>query len=179
MTTFNILSTFITNRDATPKVLSDPFVGPGAIQNCEGYVQTNGAADAAGSLYRMVSVPSDARIESISLQADALGTSCALDIGVYWPTYIPTGSGLSAANQSKQVLNASNFFASALGCSNTTAVTNVINSSGLNTIVKQELPLWSAIGLATDPMIELDIVVSVQTAVAVQGYIGLKVNFVQ
>lgn len=180
MTTYTIKSTIITNRDATPKVLNDAYVDGGHVRQSQGYVQTHGAADAAGSLYVLCTVPSKARVSSVQLTADALGTSCALNVGVYWPTFIPVGSGLSSANQGKEVLTgSSNFFASALGCSAATTETNIVNSSGSNTVAKQELPLWSAIGMASDPCIDLDIVVSVQTAVALQGYIGLKVAYVE
>lgn len=172
MATFNILSTVIGNRDAVPKVLTDAFVSGGAARAVEGYVQTNGAADGAGSIYRMFSVPSNARVHSIDLQSDALATGCTLDVGVYYPTYIPVGAGLSAANASA-VIN-TQFFTSAIAASNANAITNVTNQSTNNTIVKQELPLWSAIGLTSDPGIELDICVTVHAAVAAQGYIGLK-----
>lgn len=177
MSTFNIKSTVISNRDATPKVLTDAYVSGGEVCESEGYIQTNGSSDGAGSLYRLCQVPSNARLSSLELQAGALGSGAALDVGVYWPTYIPTGAGLSSANASA-VIN-TQLFASALGCSAATAVTNIINSSTNNTIQNQELPLWQAAGLTSDPMIDLDIVVHVQTAVATQGYIGLKARYVK
>lgn len=177
MTSYNITSTVISNRDATPKVLTDALVSGGELLESEGYVQTHGSADAADSLYRLCSVPSNARISSLEFQADALGSGAALDVGVYWPTFIPLGAGLSASKASA-VIN-TQLFASALGCSAATAATNVVNQSTNNTIVKQELPLWSAAGLASDPGIELDIVVHVQTAIAAQGYIGLKARYVK
>lgn len=176
MSTFNIKSTLITNRDASPPVLTDAQVAGASVKSAEGYVQTNGAADGAGSIYRMVQVPSNARIEAVKLAADALGSGCTLSVGVFWPTYIPAGSGLSTANQSA-VIN-TQLFAAALGCSAATAITDITNQSTNNTIVKQELPLWSAAGLTSDPGIDLDICVYVSAAVATQGYIGLKVAYV-
>lgn len=177
MSTYNIKSTMITNRDASPPVLTDAYVANGEVCEAEGYVQTYGAADAAGSFYRLVSVPSNARVSSLEFQADALGTGAALDVGVYYPTYIPVGAGLSAASAGA-VIN-TQLFASALGCSAATAATNIINSSTNNTIAKQEKPLWDAAGLASDPGIDLDIVVRVQTAIVLQGYIGLKARYVK
>ncbi|MEO8837541.1 MAG: hypothetical protein ABI351_02385 [Herbaspirillum sp.] len=176
MSTFNILSTVIANRDATPKVLTDAYVAGGNVCNAEGYVQT-GAADGAGSIYRMFSIPSNARVETIKLAADALATGCTLDVGVYYPTYIPVGAGLSASLAST-VIN-TQFFASAVAASNATATTDITNQSTNNTIVKQELPLWSAIGLTSDPGIDLDVCVTVHAAVAAQGYIGLKGSYVK
>lgn len=177
MTTYNIKSTIISNRDATPKVLTDPFVGGGALRSCEGYVQTNGAADGVGSTYRMLQIPSNARVEAVKIAADALGTGCTLSVGVWWPTYIPVGAGLSASVASTVINTA--FFASALAASNANALTDITNQSTNNTIVKQELPLWQACGLATDPGIDLDLVVYVAGAVAAQGYIGLKAAYVE
>lgn len=177
MTTYNIKSTIISNRDATPKVLTDPFVAGGELRSCEGYVQTNGAADGAGSVYRMLQIPSNARVESVKIAADALGSGCTLDVGVFWPTYIPVGAGLSASNQSL-VINTT-LFASVLAASAANALTDITNQSTQNTIVKQEQPLWQAAGLASDPGIDLDICVYVAGAVATQGYIGLKAAYVE
>lgn len=177
MSTFLVKSTLITNRDASPKVLTDSFVSGGELRESEGYVQTNGAADGAGSFYIMCSVPSNARVSSVVLQADALATSCTLDIGVWWPTYIPTGAGLAASVASTGINTT--LFASAVAASNATSSTDVINQSTSNSIANQELPIWKAAGLATDPMIDLDIVVYVHAAVAQQGYIGLKVRYQQ
>jgi hypothetical protein len=60
-------------------------------------------------------------------------------------------------------------------------LTDITNQSLANGIATQELPLWQAAGLASDPNIELDIVVYVAVANQIQGYIGLKaaLQFVQ
>lgn len=176
MSTFNVKSTIITNRDATPKVLTDPHVSGGYARLGQGYVQTAGATDGTGSVYRMFPVPSNSRIESLKLQADALATGCTLNVGVAYPTFIPPGAGLAQSLASTIIGTA--FFASAVAASNALAATDVTNQSTSNTIAKQELPLWQALGLASDPGIELDMVVMVQGAVAAQGYVGLKGSFV-
>lgn len=177
MATFNVKSTIITNRDATPKVLIDNYVAAGEKRSCTGYVQTNGAADGVHSLYRMCQVPSNARVDKIMFQADALATGCTMDVGVYWPTFIPVGAGLSAS-AAATVINTT-LFASAIACSAANALTEITNQSTNNTIVKQEQCLWQAAGLASDPGIDLDIVCHVAGAVAAQGYIGLKVDYVE
>lgn len=176
MASFNIKSTFITNRDAAPSVLTDSYVAGGLLKSAEGYIQTNGAADGVDSVYRMVSVPSAARVEAVKIAADSLATGCTLDVGVYWPTYIPPGSGLSASVAATAINTT--LFCSALNCSAATALTDITNQSTNNTIQTQEKPLWSAAGLASDPGLPLDICVHVAGAVAKQGYIGLKVAFV-
>lgn len=176
MTTFNMKSTVITNRDATPKVLMDPMMEGGGVKECIGSITTYGSADGAGSLYRLCQVPSNARMSSLVLQADALGSGAALDVGVFWPSFIPVGAGLSVSNQSTAINTT--LFASGLGCSAATAATEVLNQSTNNTIVKQEKALWDAAGLSSDPGIDLDIVVRVSVAIAAQGVIGLKAKYV-
>ena len=175
MTTYNIKSTVITNRDATPKVLTDAYVSGGNLAASQGYVQTFGAADAAGTIYRMCQVPSSARVESVKIQNDALATSAAVNVGVYWPTFIPVGAGLSTS-VAATVINTA-LFASALSVVAAAKPTDITNSSGNNSIVNQELALWQACGLASDPGIDLDVCVSVSTAIQAQGYIGLKVTY--
>lgn len=175
MTTYNIKSTIITNRDATPKVLTDALLGGGGLMSVIGSVQTFGAADGSGSIYRMVQVPSNARVEAVKIQNDALATSAAVNVGVYWPTYIPVGAGLSAATAATVINTA--LFASALAVATAAKPTDITNQSGNNTVLLQEQPLWQAAGLPSDPGIDLDICVSVSTAIQAQGYIGLKVAY--
>lgn len=175
MSTFIVSSTVITNRDATPKVLTDAYISGGRVMAAEGYVQTAGATDGIGSIYRMLSIPSNARVDAVKIATNALGTGCTLNVGVYWPTFIPVGAGL-ASSIANTVINTT-LFASALAASNANAITDITNQSTANTIQLQEVCLWQAAGLASDPNIDLDICVSVAGAVAAQGYIGLKASF--
>ena len=176
MTTFIVSSNFIANRDATPKVLSDPYLVGGTISAAEGYVQTASAADGAGTVYRMFNIPSNARVESVKIANDALGTSCTVDVGVWWPSFIPVGAGLSSSAANTAIHTT--LFASVYNCSALQGITDITNQSLANGIATQELPLWQAAGLASDPNIELDIVVYVAVANQIQGYIGLKASYV-
>src|ERR1700723_2825817 len=92
----NLKSTIITNRDASPKVLTDAYISGAEIRSSEGFV-TTALADNAGSTYRLCTVPSNARIESVKFQCAALGTSCTIDVGVWYPTVVPIGSGLTSS----------------------------------------------------------------------------------
>lgn len=175
MATFIVKSTLISNRDATPKVLTDSLVSGGQVGSSEGYVQTHGAADGIGSKYVLCTVPSNARMSQVQFTNDILATGCTVSVGVWWPTTIPTGAGLAASIASTVIHTT--LFASALNCSAAAADTNILNQSGANGIATQELPLWSAAGLAADPGIDLDITVYVAGAVAQQGFIGLKVAY--
>lgn len=178
MAVFALKSTFITNRDATPKVLTDAYVAGGEVIEAEGYVQTGSAADSVGSTYKMVSIPSNARMSALGLRNQALGAGGAVDIGLYYPTFIPTGGGLSAA-LAGTVIDAT-LFASAVAVSSANvAPLEVMYESGTITIPKGEMPLWQMAGLTADPMINLDIVISVQTVLAAQGFIGVNAKYVK
>jgi len=177
MAIFNEKSTVIANRDATPKVFTDAYVSGGEVIESEGYITTGSAADGVGSTYRLCQVPSNSRVSSLIIQCDALGAGGVVEAGVYWPTFIPTGAGLSAANASLPI--DANLFASGLSVASTLAPTEIINQSGNNSIANQELPLWSACGLSADPGIDLDIVVTVTTVLAAAGHLGLKARYVK
>jgi hypothetical protein len=112
----------------------------------------------------------------VKYQCAALGASCTINVGVYYPTFIPIGAGLVASNASA-VINAT-FFASAINSASAVAITDVTNQAGNNTIDLQEQPLWQALGLSADPGIPLDIVATVQVATASSGKIGVKVAYV-
>lgn len=177
MAVFNVKSTLLSNRDAVPKILTDAYVSGGEICESEGFCATGSAADAVGSTYRLNSIPSNSRMTSLILQCQALGAGGKVDVGVYYPTFIPKGAGLEAIVPSS-VINAS-YFATAVDVSAALGPTEIINESGSNSIANQELPLWSALGLAADPGIELDIVATVQTILAAAGNIGLKSRYIK
>ena len=177
MSVYTVKSNAIANDAATPPVLNDPIVDKGIVHQSEGYVQTASATDGAGSLYKMCKVPSNARVSEVKFQSDALGGSGAVNVGVYYPEYIPLGAGLVSSLAGTAI--AATLFASALSVASAVAETNITNQSGNNTIAKQELPLWAAAGLSADPDIELDICVAVSTVIASQGYVGLKASYVR
>lgn len=172
----NLKSTLISNRDATPKVLTDSNISGGEVRSSQGFV-TTALADNAGSTYRLCQVPSNARVEAVKYQCAALGTSCTMNVGVYYPTYIPQGAGVAASNASAAI--STTFFASAINSASAVGLTDITNQSGTNTIALQEQPLWQAVGLSADPMMPLDIVANVQVAVVNAALVGVKVSYVE
>jgi hypothetical protein len=159
-------STIITNRDATPVVLTNDAISGGAMKEAQGYVAAaNG--DSAGSKYYICPVPSNARLASLIFQCDALGAGAKLDIGAYYPTALLN-----------LVIDA-DFFASAVDVASAVAPIDLLNESGTNTIDKQEMPLWQALGLSADPLCAIDLVLTVNVAIAAAGKASLKARFVQ
>lgn len=177
MAVVNLKSTLITNRDATPKVLTDAYLAGGIMEEAQGSVKT-GASDNAASVYRLVQVPSNARVSAIFWQADALGSGCQLDVAVWYPTTLPLGGGNFLASGSSAALISSSIFATALaGSGSAVALTEITNQSLNYTIPLQETPLWNVLGLASDPEIDFDIGFSLRFATASAGYAGLKVRY--
>lgn len=176
MAVVNKTSTLITNRDATPKVLTDATISGGDVRSTEGYVTTNNG-DSATSTYRLCTVPSNARVDTVKYQCGILGTSCTINVGVYYPTFIPVGAGSLTAALAGTSINTT-FFASGIASATAVALTEITNQSTTNTIALQELPLWQAVGLSADPGISLDIVANVAVATAAAGLVGVKVQYV-
>lgn len=168
----------IANRDSTPTVPTGASVAGGNARLAEGQVVVPASAS-IGSYFPMFSIPSNSRVESVKLQCAALGTSCASNVGVYVPTQTnPALLALNAAYTGGAAISAS-FFASAQATAAATAITDITNQSGTNTIALQEQELWQAIGLASDPGCNLDIGVALSAAAVAGGLLGLKCSYVQ
>jgi hypothetical protein len=95
-----------------------------------------------------------------------LGASSSVNVGVYRNTK-DGGAAVSAT-----------LFASAQATSAALSNSDVTNQSGNYTLDKQEQPLWQAAGLTSDPGGTLDIVATVQVAIAATGLIGAATEYV-
>lgn len=178
MALVTLLSTLITNRDATPKVLTDGFIAQGENSQSYGWVFT-GSADNAGSAYKMCQVPSNARLTSLGLTNQTLGNSSQIDVGVWYPTVVPTGGGaFLASSLGGTLVSSSNFRTAMLGDTvNTTPLEMIVTTNTRQLPNYQEMPLWQMLNLTTDPECMLDVGISVRVATATSGYIGLRASF--
>lgn len=176
MATVNLKSTLLTNRDATPKVLTDAYLSGGILEEVQGSVKTNNN-DNAGSQYRLLQVPSNARLSSLIWQSDALGSGCIVDVAVWYPTSLPLGGGNFLASGSSAALISSSIFATGLTAPAANALTDITNQSLNYLIPLQETPLWNVLGLAADPEVSFDIGFTVRVATASAGYVGLKARY--
>lgn len=163
MAVANTKATAITNADATPPVLTSAHVHAGLLRESAGTVETL-AADDAASVYRLVRVPSNARISSILLASDAITGATAADVGIYQ----------TAANGGA-VLDA-DFFATDVDISSAVAFTEVMLEATATDISKCEKALWDLLGLSADPGIFYDIAVTVNDVTAA-GTISMKVKY--
>lgn len=158
----------ITNRDASPRVKMNASLMGGVLASAAGTVETT-ATDSIGSTYIMCQVPSNARVHQVLLYCDDIGTTGEADIGLYRTT--ADGSAVVDAD----------FFASAVvldsGALNAVDVTHeAAAGTGLN-IDDVEKPLWSALGLTTDPRIMYDVVLTLTEAANAAGTLSLKVAY--
>jgi hypothetical protein len=164
MATENLLSTPLTNRDATPRVPNSSLLEGGLVRQAIGSV-TIVTGKTVGSTYRLVQVPTNCRVSSVILNNPALSASTAFDVGVYRTT--ADGSAVVDAD----------FFASAVACTNANAQLDVTNESGTYTDDKMEQPLWQALGVSADPGGFYDICLTNTATNAAGGLVSLKVSY--
>lgn len=167
MATVSISSTQITNRDASPRVRSNSRLSRGPVICSMGMCSAT-AADGPLSKYKFCSIPSNARIAAVLLTNTSLGGSLSTaDFGLYQTT----ANGGAAVDV--------DFFGSTIAL--TTAQSNVditteANGAGFGK-EDMEKPLWEALGLASDPRIDYDVVATVVGQVIDAGSVAVQVNY--
>ncbi len=139
----NTKSTFITNADASPMVPTSDYISGARLESMIAMVPI-AAADADGSVYRLVRVKSGMRMHSIKLLFDAITGGTSFTVGLY-DTAANGGAAVSAA------LFATAFDMSA-GSSTGTEVLNQANS-----IANAEKRIWELLALAADPFKDYDL----------------------
>jgi hypothetical protein len=180
MSSFTIKSKVIANRDAVPTVLTDPILSKGESRDVIGVEQVPQTAD-IGSKIKLVSVPSSARIVSMEYAAAnvGLGTS-AIDIAAWFPTAVPNQSNqlLQSSVVAGALISSSAFKANIAGVDTGIEWTEaqVITT---NTLPKRSQPLWQALGLQADPMVDIDLGFTVRTTNSLSAYVGLRARYVR
>lgn len=175
MSVNNYFGKILTNRYAgsqsglgTNPILNDSYYANGSDDIDMDLVQAQ-VADSIGSTYKLLTVPSNSRIHKLEMANEALGTGCTASVGVYYPAFLPSNIPLSGT-----VINAT-FFAAGVAVATAHDWASVLNSGGSNTLPLQQQNLWQALGLAQDPICDLDIVVTLSgAAVGTAGNIALK-----
>lgn len=168
-----LYSAQITDMNASPFVLgtageSNPWRGT----TYEGYV-TAAAADAAGTIYKLVRVKTTVKVKEIVFESEAQGAG-DVNLSLYYADapYSPTTvAGTLVSGQSQ-------LFASDIACGSAVKETIVTNESGNYTLAKRSQPLWQAAGLSSDPGGYFDICAVVHTAdiTTGTGKLGIRVT---
>jgi hypothetical protein len=164
MAVVSIKATQISNRDASPKVLNNARLSRGSMLISCGTLETS-AADSIGSKYTMCSIPSNARVAQVLLSCDSLGTAGAADVGIYQTT--ENGGAVVDADH----------FGSAVALTSALKNSDVTFESGVYDVDDIEKPLWEALGLASDPRRDYDVVLTVTTATILAGTVSLQVVY--
>lgn len=177
-------STSIVSLDL-PNFPTTPTTGQGAQGYQKSYddyvIPTTAGLILTTSTYKMVRVPTNAKIKKITLNADAAldtSTGLALDVGAYWSDSPVDGTPVSLQG----TLISANCFAAALAFQ---ATFQGVDATGAWTQAEKLTELWSALsitynGVAVDPGGFIDIVIAVHTAAttAASHALGLRVEFV-
>lgn len=162
MAVVTVKSSQITNRDATPVVLSNDATVKGITKGaCGQAVVTNG--DSIASFYILCTIPSNARISDCLLYCDAI-TGAAGDIGLYDTTLnggaIVSGTFFAAAQSLAAILTGTN-----------------LRKSAVNTVAKFEQFLWQVLGLASDPNKTYDVVIKLTAAATATGNAAIDIRW--
>lgn len=165
MATVSKSSGQITNRDASPRALSNANIHKGVLLESIGTVESS-AADDIGSVYKMCEIPSNARISAVLLTCDDLGSTGLADIGLYQTT--ANGGAVVDAD----------FFASAQALTTALSKSEVMFESGVIDKAEVEQMVWQQLGLSEDPKRNYDVVLTATQAVELAGTISLQVQYV-
>lgn len=180
--TSHLKSLAITNLDAIPPLAPTTGEGgPGFLREVSGFA-TPLAADAAGSTYQLVRVPSNAKIKSLVFFSEAQGAG-KVDLSVYYSDSTVDGTQVSLQGLVVPTTGAS-FFSGDIDCSSAVAPTEKAfaneTNSGSYVYAAINEPLWQALGLASDPGGFFDIVAVVHTTAVTTGtgVLGVSARYV-
>lgn len=157
-------TTAITLGDNTPPNAAElpPLITTaGRLNQSVGTLETL-AADSIGSTYRLIRIPSNARIGSILIANDAM-TAGAGSLGLYDIAAVG-GAVVSVA-----------LFGTGISLASAVAYTNQY----LPDIALCEKRVWELLGLAKDPGKAYDITLTLTTAVTAAGTLSARADFVQ
>lgn len=171
MAVVNILSTQITNDQATPPVLNNPYLAGGIYRECVD-VCSMGASDSNNSTYRFFRIPSNARIGDLEVMNDANTSGTSYKCGVLAinggstvvsgsdAIFIPSGTTMASARSVWTSL----YFPAVAG-----------NSASAANVGKR---VWELLGLTTDPNAIYDVVVTAVTAGSAGGNLAIKLAYI-
>lgn len=181
MGTSALKSAAITNLDAVPVAQNTSGEGaPGMLRTVEGFITTV-AADAAGSTYRLVRVPSRAILKDAIFRAEAQGAG-KVQLSVYYSDAVSDGT--TPGNQGLVVPSTgAGFVSDDIDCASAVAAADKLGggtSPGWNLSMHNK-QLWDALGLASDPGGYFDIVAVVHTTAVTTGAarLGVSVGYVE
>lgn len=177
MTTRN--STNISNLNSIPVVPNTTGeYGPGFLRSVTGHVAAV-TSDAIGTLYPLVRIPTNAKVKQVLLTCAALTGSSAADIDVAYSSSTQDQTNVSLQGTIVQVSAADNQLFGAGQTLASALKNNDQTFANTFTTDNQNNPLWSVLGLASDPGGMFDLVLKVTATINTGGDVALEVRYVE
>ena len=184
-------SASITSWDATPQVIvTTGEGGPGFLKSVNDAV-TGVVGDSIGSVYRLVRIPTNAKIKAVKWNLFTGSTAGAADFGVAFSDNPNDGTPPSLAGLANPVIQVTGpvdnkMFGTATSLVTATKVNADITFAGTFLAAHQNLPLWQvfvnlgATQFTADPGGFFDIVAKLTTALTVTaGVLSVECDYVE
>lgn len=169
MGTSALKSTAITNLDANPPQYNTGGAGaPGEMKTIEAFV-TAVAADAAGSTYRLVRVPTNAILKDCIFRSEAQGAG-KVQLSIYYSDAANDGTPVASQGLVVPSTGAA-FISDDIDCASAVTPVDKLGAGtapGWNMSMHNKR-LWDALGLTTDPGGFFDVVAVVHTTAVTTG----------
>lgn len=178
MTTETVKSAAINTLDSYPITQISAGEGvPGNLRYVDGSAPiTSGVTN--GSLYRVVRIPSNAKVKSVLAWLDAASTTITGSISVYYSDAVHDGT--QYANQGLVVpTTGAGFFASGLALAAVIEPTEESGQSGTYVGSLRIKALWDALGLTSDPGGFFDICWVGTSTAGAAAVVNLAVQYVE
>lgn len=174
MSVVNVLSTQITNDEATPPVRNNPYIAGGndveLVDVC-----TAGASDSANSTYRFFRIPSNARIVDVQIMNDANTTGTSYKAG-----FLKTdanGGGVVTTGSDACLIPAGTSMASARDVWTSLYFPAVAGSAAAVANVTKRV--WELVGLTADPNDTYDVAITAVTPGTAGGNMAMRLAYVR
>lgn len=168
-----VKSTLVSNYDASPRVLSNPYQAGGG-DTVGTALCAVGSGDGAGSIYRFAFVPSGARLTDLRIMNDALTTGSSYKFGVLNNTQ---DGGAVVAAGSDQIFASTISLVAARNVWTDILFPSILSAGGL--VANTGLRIWELLGLASDPFKEYHLAMTAVTASTVNGNVALAFAWVR
>lgn len=148
----NLLSTGITNNNASPRVKnsSGAYGAPGRLVTATDVMPAMTTGDTAGGILRVIRIPSNCYVKAVYWANAGATTTVDCDVGLY---YSNNADGTTPAHvAAADTAISAALFASAVDMhAASTAWADVTFEAGTYTPAKSCQPIWQAAGLSSDP----------------------------
>ena len=165
MAVVTVKSAPITNRDATPAVLNNPFVDGARIKHVRG-VAAIANGDSIGSKYIFGQLPSGALPISVRVSSPDIGTTTTGHLGLSKNT--KDGSAVVDAD----------FFKATLSLKDGAISKAEHVMSNVITIANGEKRIWEHLALTADPFLVYDVVLTLDAASDGAGSVLVEIDYV-